>query len=247
MGQGGVSADTLKARLAAGETLIGTFVKTPDPIIVEVLALTGLACLCLDAEHAPFDRRAIDGMRAGGARGCQGCGGAPARDRARACAQRARLRRHRHRRAACPLGGGGGARWRRMCRYAVPNGRGYAGSSRSAGYTTRDMAANLQAAAERTVVIAQIEDPEAIEEIDAIAQVDGDRLPVRRPRRPHRELRHDRSGRSARPRRGGGGVRGGPAPRQDDRHVPGARGRRCPRGWRRARACSCWAPTTASC
>jgi 2-keto-3-deoxy-L-rhamnonate aldolase RhmA len=60
----------------------------------------------------------------------------------------------------------------RMCAYGA-GGRGYAGSSRAAGYTTRSMATNLANAAERTVVIAQIEDPEAIEDIDAIAQVDG--------------------------------------------------------------------------
>ena len=31
---------SLKQRLAAGETIIGTFVKTPSPITVEVLGLT---------------------------------------------------------------------------------------------------------------------------------------------------------------------------------------------------------------
>ena len=52
-------------------------------------------------------------------------------------------------------------------------GRGYAGSSRAAGYTTRSMADHLRNSAEQTVVIAQIEDPEAVEAIDAIAAVDG--------------------------------------------------------------------------
>ena len=52
-------------------------------------------------------------------------------------------------------------------------GRGYAGSSRAAGYTTRAMNDHLSASAARTVVIAQIEDPEAIDAIDAIAQVEG--------------------------------------------------------------------------
>lgn len=161
----------LKARLAAGELLIGTFVKTPSPIVVEILALTDLACLCLDAEHAPFDRLAIDACvmaaRAGGkdvlvriaatvpehVLNALDCGAtgivAPhvrSADEARALA--------------------------RMCRYGA-GGRGYAGSSRAAGYTTRTMAANLAAADERTTVIAQIEDPEAIDAIDAIAQVDG--------------------------------------------------------------------------
>ena len=162
---------TLKARLAARELVIGTFVKTPSPIIVEVLALTDLACLCIDAEHAPFDRGAIDqcvmAARAGGMEtlvrlpatapehvlNALDCGAtgivAPhvrSADEARALV--------------------------RMCRYGA-GGRGYAGSSRAAGYTTRTMAANLAGAAERTVIVAQIEDPEAIDAIEAIAQVEG--------------------------------------------------------------------------
>jgi hypothetical protein len=47
--------------LHSGTTLIGTFLKTPSPIVTEVLSLTDLDCLCIDAEHAPFDRIAIDG------------------------------------------------------------------------------------------------------------------------------------------------------------------------------------------
>ena len=58
----------LKARLAAGEYLLGTFLKTPAPILVEVLATCGLDLLCLDAEHAPFDRAAIDACIFGRAR-----------------------------------------------------------------------------------------------------------------------------------------------------------------------------------
>jgi len=52
-------------------------------------------------------------------------------------------------------------------------GRGYAGSSRAAAYTTRPMAAHRAKSAEETVVVLQIEDPEAIDDIDAIAQVGG--------------------------------------------------------------------------
>ncbi|WP_343527468.1 aldolase/citrate lyase family protein [Sphingomonas sp.] len=161
----------LKQRLAAGETIIGSFVKTPSAIVVEVLAMTDLDCLCLDAEHAPFDRLAIDGCimaaRAGGMDvvvrvpavtpdhilnaldcGATGIVAPHVRSAAEASALVA------------------------MARYGR-GGRGYAGSSRAACYTTRSMAAHLAASAERTVVIAQIEDPEAIEAIDAIAQVPG--------------------------------------------------------------------------
>jgi 2-keto-3-deoxy-L-rhamnonate aldolase RhmA len=164
-------SDTFKQRLAAGELLVGSFVKTPSPVIVEVLALTDLDCLCLDAEHAPFDRGTIDlGILAARAAGkdvlvripsgspdhglnALDCGATGivvphvrSADEARALAQ------------ASHYGAGG---------------RGYAGSSRAAGYTTRTMAAHLAASAARSTVIVQIEDPEAIDAIDAIAQVPG--------------------------------------------------------------------------
>lgn len=162
---------TLKARIAAGELLVGSFVKTPSPIVVEVLALTGLACLCLDAEHAPFDRAAIDGcVMAARAGGKDVLVRLPATApehvlNALDCGATGIVAPH--------IRSAGEARALvATCRYGA-GGRGYAGSSRAAGYTTRTMAQNLAAAAERVVVIAQVEDPEAIEDIDAIAQVDG--------------------------------------------------------------------------
>lgn len=54
-----------------------------------------------------------------------------------------------------------------------PGGRGYAGSSRAAGYTATTMALHMQNSAARTVVVTQIEDPEAVEQVEAIAQVAG--------------------------------------------------------------------------
>jgi 2-keto-3-deoxy-L-rhamnonate aldolase RhmA len=160
-----------KQRLADRDLLIGTFVKTPSPMVVEVLSLTGLDCLCLDAEHSPFDRSALDlcilAARAGqkdilvrppsaapehilNALDCGATGVVVPHVRSAAEAIAAV----------------------KACHYG-PGGRGYAGSSRAAGYTTRSMAAHKAASAERTVVILQIEDPEAIEDIDAIAQVEG--------------------------------------------------------------------------
>jgi staphyloferrin B biosynthesis citrate synthase len=162
---------TLKSRIASGEPTLGTFVKTPHPHIVEVLASTGLDCLCLDAEHAPFDRGDLDACimaaRAGGmpvlvrpasgaheqilnALDCSADGvlvphvrsAAEARDVAK----------------ACHYGAGG---------------RGYAGSSRAAGYGSIGIPDHLANSAARTTVIAQIEDLEALDELDAIAAVDG--------------------------------------------------------------------------
>lgn len=48
---------------------IGTFIKTPTPHIVEILALTGLDFGVIDAEHGPFDRTSADLMAMAG-RGC---------------------------------------------------------------------------------------------------------------------------------------------------------------------------------
>ncbi len=161
----------LKARLAGGELIVGTFVKTPSPMLVEVLALSALDCLCLDAEHSPFDRAAIDACvlaaRAGGmdvvvrvpsaapehllnALDCGATGvvvpHVRSAEEARAVVK------------ACHYGRGG---------------RGYAGSSRAAGYATLPMSQHKANSLVRTVVIAQIEDPEAVEAIDEIAAVDG--------------------------------------------------------------------------
>ena len=161
---------SLKQRLATGELMVGTFVKTPSPIVVEVLALSALDCLCLDAEHAPFDRTAIDGCamaaRAGG----------------KDLLVRVPVATAEHILNALDCGATGivaphiksaqeARDLVRMAHYGA-GGRGYAGSSRAAGYTTSSMADHLERSA-RTIVIAQIEDPESIEDIEAIAAVEG--------------------------------------------------------------------------
>ena len=51
---------TFKERLASEEPLIGTFLKTPSAMVCEVLSRADLDAVCIDAEHAPFDRRDID-------------------------------------------------------------------------------------------------------------------------------------------------------------------------------------------
>jgi len=162
---------TLKARLAAGEALIGTFQKTPSPIVTEVLALGGLDLVCLDAEHAPFDRLAIDAC-------CMAAraGGLPLLVRPQIAAPE-------HILSALDCGATGlllphirsvaeAEAAVRACHYGR-GGRGYAGSSRAAGYGGRTIAEHRAASAAQTVVIAQIEDVEAVDAVDAIARVPG--------------------------------------------------------------------------
>lgn len=161
---------TFRDRLRAGELLSGTWVKTPSPIVVEVLALTSLDVLVLDAEHAPFDRGSLDGClmaaRAGG----------------KTVLVRPPTAAPEHILNALDSGADGvilphiasaadAEAAVQACTY-TRGGRGYAGSSRAAGYTTRGMAAHRAAAAGVTV-IAQIEDVEGVEDIDGIAAVAG--------------------------------------------------------------------------
>lgn len=160
-----------RQRLAAREFLLGTFVKTPSPIVVEVLGLTDLDCLCLDAEHAPFDRSQIDLSLA------------LARAAGKPTLVRVPVANAEHILNALDCGATGivaphirnaaeAQALAQVCHYG-PGGRGYAGSSRAARYTTLAMADHLQRSSEATTVIAQIEDREAIEDVEAIAAVPG--------------------------------------------------------------------------
>ena len=157
-------------RLRSGDLLAGTWIKTPHPHVVEVLSFSSLDCLVLDAEHAPFDRAALDlcilAARAGG----------------KTVLVRPASARHEHILNALDCGADGvilphirtaaeAEDAVKACHY-VSGGRGYAGSSRAAGYTTKGMAGH-RAAAKGVVVIAQIEDVEGVDNIDAIAAAEG--------------------------------------------------------------------------
>jgi staphyloferrin B biosynthesis citrate synthase len=165
------SGMNLKARIAVGDVLLGTFVKTPHPHVVEVLATSGLDCLCIDAEHAPFDRRDIDACIIAAR-----TGSAPILVRTPSSAAEQILN-------VLDCGADGvlvphirsanEARAVAQAMHYGPGGRGYAGSSRAAGYGSRSIPDHLKASAATSVLIAQIEDIEALDEIDAIAAVDG--------------------------------------------------------------------------
>ncbi|MEM9010861.1 MAG: aldolase/citrate lyase family protein [Pseudomonadota bacterium] len=163
-------ATRLRERMRAGERLVGTFVKTPHPMIVEVLAHAPLDFICLDAEHAPFDRAAIDLCLA----------------MARASGLAALVRVPEAQPAAVLSVLDAGADGLvvphvtsaamaeavvRASRYGH-GGRGFAGSTRSAGFATRPMATVL-AETPAPLILAQIEEPEGVAAAAAIAAVDG--------------------------------------------------------------------------
>jgi staphyloferrin B biosynthesis citrate synthase len=166
--QGGMN---FKERLISGDYVLGTFLKTPHAHVVEVLASTGLDCLCLDAEHAPFDRRDLDMCILAGR-----ASNFPVLVRIDHASEHQIL-------SALDCGADGvviphvktaeqARAIAKACQYG-PSGRGYAGSSRAAGYGLASMATHQAASVARTTVIAQIEDVEALSEIDAIAAVEG--------------------------------------------------------------------------
>jgi 2-keto-3-deoxy-L-rhamnonate aldolase RhmA len=163
--------NSFKQRIAAGEPTFGTFLKTPSYILVEALADCGLDLLCIDAEHAPFDRGAVDACVMAAR-----AGGLPVLVRTPSAAPE-------HILSALDSGADGillphirtareAAAAAQAAHYGA-GGRGYAGSTRAAAYGRRAMAEHLEASAARTVVIAQIEDVEALDEVDAIAGVSG--------------------------------------------------------------------------
>jgi 2-keto-3-deoxy-L-rhamnonate aldolase RhmA len=159
-----------KARLARRELMMGTFLKTPSPIVCEVLGLSPLDCICIDAEHASFGRMEVDGCIAA--------------LRAADMPSFVRVQTGNAGEILTVLDAGAtgvvlphvmsgesAAALAEAAHYAQgrPGGRGYAGSSRSARYTTKTMAEHVADSAAVTTVIAQIEDAEALNHLDAIA------------------------------------------------------------------------------
>ena len=162
---------TFRQRALSGARMAGTFLKTPAYQLVEVLAGSGLDFLCLDAEHAPFDRSALDA--------CTGIGRAldfPILIRTADASPREILQ-------ALDYGAAGvvvphvdsvdkAQEVARAARFGL-NGRGYAGSSRWAGYATRPMPELLERSQSETLVLAQIEEPAGVEAAQGIAAVAG--------------------------------------------------------------------------
>lgn len=166
-----MASETLKTRMLRGDILAGTFLKTPSIEWIEVLAKSGLDFVCLDGEHSPFDRARMDA--------CLAMGRAldfPVLVRVPDGSQVEILK-------ALDSGAVGivvphvfsaekaaaVAKWSRFGH----GGRGYAGSTRWAGYATRPMDEVLAQSETETIVIGQIEEPEAVDAIDEIAATEG--------------------------------------------------------------------------
>jgi len=167
----GTNCESFRSRLIAGEALIGTFIKTPSPIIAEVLGLSTLDVFCIDTEHAPFGRLELDLCVA-----------------AFRAADRPSLVRiaddsPREIRNALDSGATGivvphvtsGEQAARIVKAAHfgEGGRGFAGSTRASNFTRKRMLDHVGDSAQQTTIIVQIEDLAALANVSEIAAVDG--------------------------------------------------------------------------
>lgn len=160
-----------RARMLAGERLVGTFIKVPAYETIEYLHDTGLDFVCLDGEHAPFDRARLDTSLA--------------LARALDFPTLVRIPSGSPENVLMALDSGAvgivcphidsvekAVALARASRFGE-GGRGFAGSTRWAGLTRKSMADILRQSVDETVVIAQIEEPEGVEAAGAIAAVVG--------------------------------------------------------------------------
>jgi len=158
-----------KQRLTAREPLVGCFIKTPHPIVIEVLGQSALDFLVLDAEHAPFDRQSIDTCIIAG--------------RAVDCPILVRVPNEDWILNVLDSGAAGilvphvtsveqAQALTRLVHYG-PNGRGFAGTTRAAHYAQRPLAEHRHSTQHEVSLICQIEDPAGVEQAAAIAAVPG--------------------------------------------------------------------------
>lgn len=165
------NASDFRARLTGGEMVVGTFIKTPTGHATEILGDVGFDFVVLDEEHAPFDRGSIDQIlmaaRAANIAGIVRVQSARPEGILSVldCGAIGVLVPHitsqsmaRDVVAACRYRGGK---------------RGFSNSPRAGGYGRLGIWDHVDQADAKTTVIAMIEDPEAIEAIEAIVDVEG--------------------------------------------------------------------------
>ncbi len=160
-----------RTRLAQRDLLTGTFIKTPTGHAIEIFGALGYDFVVIDEEHSPFDRGSIDQ--------------AILAARASSTAAFVRIASPSASNILSVLDSGAtgilaphvatAARAREIAAASRYKGgkRGFSGSPRAGGYGAVPMWAHVEAQDQLVTVIAQIEDPEALDEIDAIAATDG--------------------------------------------------------------------------
>src|SRR3954462_8485768 len=164
------SETPMKTRLAAGETLFGSFLTLGSPLAAEAMGLAGVDWLLVDLEHGGgHEAQLRDQVLGAGAAGVH----ALARVESDARARAARTLDLGVEGVMCPQVNSVAAAeaWARALHYGPAGNRGVALFHRGARFGTDPDA--LRHAAERSLGVAQIESPDAVEAVEGIAAVDG--------------------------------------------------------------------------
>ncbi|WP_063829450.1 HpcH/HpaI aldolase family protein [Streptomyces violens] len=160
----------LRGRLANGEPLVGTFCTIPDPSVVEMVASSGFDFVCIDTEHSPIGRIAVESLvRAADVAG-------------RPALVRVADNRPELIAAALDSGAAGvvvprvdtaadAERAVRATRYPPLGERG--GYPGRASWYNQDLADYMARANDELLLVAQVESPLAVRNANAVAAVDG--------------------------------------------------------------------------
>lgn len=165
------SPASFRQRFQSGETLLGTFVKTPSSHAVEILGNVGYDFVVIDEEHAPFDRVTIDAVllaaRASGTAGIVRVAEPTPAKLLSVLDDGAAGVLVPHVSSVAKAQEVAGA-----CRYK--NGkRGFSNSPRAGDYGRLGLWEHVERADATVTVIAMIEDAEALDDLDAIVAVEG--------------------------------------------------------------------------
>jgi len=158
-----------RKRLTDRELVVGTFIKTPTGHATEILGDLGFDFVVIDEEHAPFDRRSTDqtlvAARTVNTAGIVRVPGPSALLSVLDCGATGVLVPHVDSEAKA-------REVVAACRYR--NGhRGFSNSPRAGGYGRLKVWEHVDQSDAQVTVIAMIEDPPALDVIDAIVAVEG--------------------------------------------------------------------------
>lgn len=165
------NTESFRERLAAGNVVVGTFLKTPTGHATEIFGDLGYDFVVIDSEHAPFDRGDIDAvLLAGRAANIPGIVRVPSSDKA-------------HILSALDCGAAGilvpHVKTAEMAADIVAKSRfrggkrGFSPSGRAGKYGGVGLWDYVDECDALTTVIGMIEDPEAIDNIEEIVAVEG--------------------------------------------------------------------------
>lgn len=158
-----------RKRFCAREPLLGAFIKSPARQGIEIVAAQGYDFVVIDEEHAPFNRETVDDLiltaRASGIAPLVRVPGIDGILQALDCGAEGVMVPHISSRARAEAAV-------EACFYGIGR-RGYSPSGRAGAYGSVKRDAHVSEQDNSNALIAMIEDPEALEQIDDICATPG--------------------------------------------------------------------------